>query len=72
MLPNEVCAEHSGLVNETDNLKAEVAKQWEVIEKLQTRLPLWATGVISALTFLLGLSSAWLMHLHNIMKMARG
>lgn len=31
-------------------------RQWQAIEKLQNRLPTWATVVISLLTFLLGCS----------------
>ena len=31
-------------------------KQWLIIERLQNRLPVWATMVISLLTFLLGCS----------------
>lgn len=30
--------------------------QWEAIEKLRNRLPVWATVIISLLTFLLGCS----------------
>jgi len=29
---------------------------WQAIEKLQNRLPIWATAIISLLTFLLGCS----------------
>lgn len=36
------------------NLKHDVASQWEAIDKLRNRLPVWATVVISILTFTLG------------------
>ncbi len=39
-----------------ETLKASDERQWQAIEKLQNRLPLWATMIISLLTFLLGCS----------------
>ena len=51
-----LCSAHSGVINEAQNLKDSNAKLWEVVEKLQNRLPTWATLVISLLTFLLGLA----------------
>jgi len=36
------------------HLEINTEKQWAAIEKLQNRLPVWATLVISLLTFLLG------------------
>ena len=35
-------------------LEKETEDQWAVINKLRDRLPVWATVVISLLTFLLG------------------
>ncbi len=49
-----VCTAHSGLLSDIEQIKASDAKQWLAIEKLQNRLPVWATAVISVLTFLLG------------------
>jgi hypothetical protein len=65
---HQFCPEHSGMVSEKDNLKVEIVWLKGVVERLQTRLPLWATGAISGLTFLLGLSVGWIMHLHSIMN----
>lgn len=50
------CEKHSGLEARIENLEISGKKQWEAIEKLQNRLPVWATVVISVLTFLLGWS----------------
>jgi len=36
------------------NLKESDERQWDAIEKLQNRLPIWATTVISILTFFSG------------------
>lgn len=43
-------------VNESDikTLKDSDQRQWDVIDRLQNRLPVWATIAISLLTFLLG------------------
>jgi hypothetical protein len=58
MAKDEGCRHHSGLQSEIDNLKDSDTKLWEAVEKLQNRLPVWATvcytSVISLLTFLLG------------------
>lgn len=51
-----LCAAHSGIAKEIENLQESDTKQWQAIEKLQNRLPVWATLIISILTFLLGLS----------------
>lgn len=55
----EECNQHSGIVSDIKNLKASDAKQWIAIEKLQNRLPTWATVLISTLTFALGVSLTW-------------
>lgn len=41
---------------EIQHLKVSDKRQWDAIEKLQNRLPVWATVIISLLTFLLGCS----------------
>ncbi len=41
---------------EIDTLKESDQRQWDIINKLQNRLPVWATAAISLLTFLLGCS----------------
>ena len=40
-------------------------EQWEAIRKLQNRLPIWATTLISVLTFALGCVSTYAVMLAN-------
>jgi hypothetical protein len=42
-------------------LKESVKDQWVIIEKVQNRLPVWGTTVISLLTFLLGIVLSYAM-----------
>jgi len=53
---SETCKAHSGVMQDIENLKDSDKRQWVVIEKLQNRLPVWATLLISVLTFALGVS----------------
>lgn len=53
------CEHHSGLETSILNLKESDQKQWDAIEKLQNRIPVWATLFISALTFLCGASMTY-------------
>lgn len=48
-------------VNETEinTLKESDERQWLAIEKLQNRLPIWATTVISLLTFFIGCTTTY-------------
>lgn len=59
MTDSKTCELHSGLVTELENLKISDEKQWTAIEKLQNRLPVWATFTISLLTFLLGFTISY-------------
>jgi len=45
------CGEHDIRLQ---HLEANNKKQWEVLDKLRNRPPVWVTVVISLLTFLLG------------------
>jgi hypothetical protein len=54
------CQEHSGFSEAIETLKQSDKDQWEAIKKIQNRPPVWATVVISLLTFLLGISVAGL------------
>ncbi len=45
------CGEHSEAIA---TLKRDTADQWAAIDKLRNRPPVWATVVISVLTFALG------------------
>ena len=50
------CPLHSGIKADVEQLQNENEKQWVAIDQLRNRLPVWATVVISLLTFLLGAS----------------
>lgn len=53
---------------EINRLNESDERQWLAIEKLQNRLPVWATTVISLLTFFIGCSitySVMLVRLKN-------
>lgn len=54
-------AEERISVNETEinTLQNSDEKQWLAIEKLQNRLPIWATTVISLLTFFVGCTTTY-------------
>jgi hypothetical protein len=55
------CDQHSGVVAEVKTLKESDIKQWAAIERIQNRLPVWGTTVISLLTFLLGIAVSFAM-----------
>lgn len=52
----ELCSAHSGIDERLSNVEDETKKQWKILDQLRNRLPVWATLVISLLTFLLGAS----------------
>lgn len=56
----ETCQAHSGIIQDISNLKESDERQWEIINKLQNRLPAWATLIISLLTFFLGLAIGYI------------
>ena len=59
-MTNKTPDERVGIAEtEIDNLKTSDENQWKAINKLQNRLPIWATTVISVLTFLLGCSTTY-------------
>ncbi len=55
-------------INETEieTLKESDTKQWSAIEKLRNRLPIWATTIISLLTFFIGCLITYVMMLSKI------
>jgi len=57
------CGVHTEAIR---NLKASDIKQWDAIEKLQNRLPIWATTVISVLTFFTGCTLTYAVMLARI------
>jgi len=56
-----ITAEERIGVNEAaiKNIKDSDERQWLAIEKLQSRLPIWATTIISLLTFFLGCTTTY-------------
>ena len=67
--PNSYCRAHSGIENRISKVEAETEKQWKVLDELRNRLPIWATIVISLLTFLLGASVTYATF---VVKVAKG
>jgi hypothetical protein len=55
------CDLHSGVMMKIGALEKSDEKQWNAIEKIQNRLPIWGTTVISLLTFLLGIAVSFAM-----------
>lgn len=51
---NEICKQHSGLVQMIADVKEDTAKQWEEINHIKNRPPVWCTAVIAILSGLLG------------------
>ena len=58
----------AGHAEAIQTLKESDEKQWAAIEKLQNRLPLWATTLISILTFGIGCVSTYAVMLRSIPK----
>ncbi len=44
---------------EIDTLKDSDIRQWAAIDKLRNRLPIWATTLISVLTFFIGCTTTY-------------
>lgn len=55
----ELCQAHSGIEQQLENLENDTKEQWTAINQLRNRLPVWATLVISLLTFLLGATATY-------------
>ena len=56
---NGLCKAHSGLDARIKTVEDETMKQWDVLDKLRNRPPIWATVVIALLTGLLGASATY-------------
>jgi len=54
MTASEFCSLHSGTSARIEILETSDKEQWVAIDRLQNRLPVWATLLISLLTFALG------------------
>lgn len=55
MTKGDECTVGAVHTTEIEALKVSDVKQWEAIDQIQNRLPVWATLVISLLTFLCGI-----------------
>jgi len=54
MIKSDECTICSGIQADLRFVKEENGKQWLAIDALRNRLPVWATAVISLMTFLCG------------------
>lgn len=48
------CNQHSGLVQMITDVKDDTSKQWDEINRIKNRPPVWCTAVIAVLSGLLG------------------
>ena len=62
------CQEHSAVEEAIKTLKQSDKDQWDAIKSLQNRLPIWATTLISILTFGIGCVSTYAVMLRNMVK----
>lgn len=51
---DETCKQHSGLVQMVTDVKEDTKKQWDQIDNIKSRPPVWCTVVIAILSGLLG------------------
>jgi len=61
----EKCEDHSGCMQSLRQLEQSDRDLWEAVKKIQSRPPVWATAVISLLTFMLGCSLTYASILSN-------
>ena len=54
MEASELCSQHSGFESRMETLEKSDVKQWEAIDKLMNRPPVYVSFVYGILTFLLG------------------
>lgn len=50
----EPCKAHSGLLQMITDVKSDTSKQWDEINHIKNRPPVWCTAVIAILSGLLG------------------
>lgn len=53
-MDNEMCKQHSGLLQMIADVRDDTDKQWTEINGIKNRPPIWCTAVIALLTGLLG------------------
>ena len=56
---SEKCNEHSGCKTDIANLKDSDKLQWEAINKIQNRLPVWATLLLTVMGGVVGWALAF-------------
>ena len=49
------CPACSGIVARLTNVEKDTTDQWTAINQIRNRLPVWATAMISFLTFVIGI-----------------
>ena len=52
---DRVCAAHSGLIALVHESKAQTVELWIAVKAIQNRPPVWATALMSFLTFVVGI-----------------
>lgn len=50
----DVCKEHSGILQMVKDVKSDTSKQWDEIDKIKDRPPIWCTTVIALLAGVIG------------------
>lgn len=53
-MTNGICKQHSGLLQMITDVKDDTSKQWDEINHIKNRPPIWCTAVIAILSGLLG------------------
>lgn len=51
---NEICNQHSMMLQMVKDVRGDTDKQWTEINKIKNRPPVWCTAVIALLSGLLG------------------
>ena len=51
---NEVCKEHSGLVQTIADVKDDTSKQWDEINHIKNRPPVWCTILMMVMSGFIG------------------
>ena len=53
-MENEVCKQHSGMLQMVEDVRDDTNKQWTEINRIKNRPPVWCTVVIAVLSASLG------------------
>jgi hypothetical protein len=52
---DRLCAAHSGLVQSSRQHETQIGELWLAVKSVQNRPPVWATALMSFLTFVIGI-----------------